>query len=48
MTDKTAPQRVARHTKKKKKAGYIRVTVWAKTEDRDKILRYAKNLRNKP
>lgn len=47
-TDKTAPQRVARHARKKKAAGWRRVYVWAKSkEDRDRILEFADALKQK-
>lgn len=47
MTDKTAKDRVARHSRRRKQEGYVRVSVWVKSEDRERILRYAEELRKK-
>lgn len=47
MKDKTAKHRVARHTEKRKAQGWVRVSVWCKAEDREKVLRYAERLRTK-
>ena len=45
MTDRTAKDRVARHRERRMDQGWVRVAVWVRAEDREKILEFAETLR---
>lgn len=46
--DKTAPRRQASYKSRMLAAGYVKVTVWVKKENREKALEALKNLKNLP
>jgi hypothetical protein len=43
--DKTAANRVARHTERMQKMGFVRAHPWVHSKDLEKLLKYAERLR---
>ena len=46
VKDRTAPERVARDKRKKLAAGLVRVSLWVPASQRERIVKYARRLRD--